>query len=193
MALVVSNALVLFSFSAWTAWFPSISVMIGYSVSATYLILTATSIAQVAGFFVGALSADAIGRRKTIFVSLPIVALANFVSPFTSNIVQLGLVSSVLCFSVNVCSSGLFSYVTESYPTAFRATATSVVRTIASVGVVASPGTLGLILLMAKGTTGIFWSFALMGITAIVAAIAVYPAEVETAGLSLERASGESP
>lgn len=189
IAFIVSNALILFSFNAWTSWFPSISVMIGYSVNATYLILTVTSIAQVAGFFVGAFLADAIGRRKTIFITLPIMALANFASPSSANIDQLGLASSVLCFSINACTSALFSYLNESYPTAFRATAFSVVRTIASVGAVTSPGALELILLSFKGTTGIFLSFVLMGISAIAAAIALYPVKVETAGLSLEETS----
>lgn len=191
VALTVSCGLLFFSFSAWTSWFPSISVMIGYSVNATYVVLTMTSIAQVAGFFVGAFSADAIGRRRTIFITMPIVALANFASPFSSNIVQLGLASSVLCFSVNACTSALFSYVSENYPTAFRATATSAVRTIASVGFVVSPGTLGFLLSSYAGKTGIFWSYVLMGVTAIVVAIAIYPVKVETAGLSLEATSGE--
>jgi putative MFS transporter len=193
VAFVVSNAVLFFSFAGWTQWFPSISVMIGYSVGATYVILIVTSIAQVAGFFAGAFAADAIGRRRTIFISVPIWALAAFVSPFTANIIELGLVSCVLCFSVNACTPALFSYINESYPTAFRATATSVVRTIAAVGAVISPGTLALLLQSFEGSMGIIWSFVLMGITALVGAIAVYPVKVETAGLSLEVTSGRAP
>lgn len=191
--LAISSGLLIFSFSAWTSWFPSISVMIGYSLTATFQVLTITSLAQVAGFFAGAFLADAIGRRKAIFLSVPIMALANFASPFTVNIIEFGLVSSVLCFFVNVGSTALFSYVAENYPTVVRATATSVNRAIALVGLVAAPGSLGFLLQEYKGMTGILWSFVLMGVTTLIGAAAIYPIKVETAGLSLEATDGSSP
>ena len=192
-AFIVANGLLIFSFSAWTSWFPSISVMIGYTVSATYVVLTITSVAQVAGFFVGAFSADAIGRRKTIFVSVPVWALACFLSPFAANFAELCVVSCVLCFAVNVSSASLFSYLSESYPTGIRATATSATRSISTVGPVLAPGTIALVLQSFHPTaTGVLWSFVLMGATALLSAVAVLPAGAETAGLSLEEASGEA-
>jgi putative MFS transporter len=192
-ALILSNGFLIFSFSAWVSWFPSISVMIGYSVSATYMILAVTSVAQVAGFFVGAFSADAIGRRKTIFISVPVMALADFMSPFATNMIELSVISSVMCFAINVSTSSLFSYLSESYPTAIRATATSTIRSIALVGLVAAPGAIAFTLDSFQQTTaGVFWSFVLMGVTALLGAIAIYPAGAETAGLSLEQTAGET-
>lgn len=193
VALAISCSFLIFSFSGWTSWFPSISVMIGYSQTSTFEVLTITSLAQVAGFFAGAFLSDAMGRRKTIFLSVPIMALANFASPFTANIVELGLVSSVLCFFVNVACTALFSFISESYPTVVRATATAVNRTVAVVGLATAPGTLGLLLQEYPGMTGISWSFVLMGITALVGAAATYPVKVETAGLSLEEMEGGRP
>jgi putative MFS transporter len=193
VAFIIANGLLIFSFSAWTSWFPSISVMLGYSVSATYVVLTVTSVAQVAGFLVGAFSTDILGRRKTIFVSVPVWALANFLSPFSRNITELCLVSSVLCFAVNVSTSALFSYLSESYPTAIRGTATSATRTISLLGPIAAPGAIAFVLASSQTTAmGIFWSFVLMGVTALLSAIAVIPTGAETAGKSLEEAAGET-
>jgi len=192
LAFSAAIALLLFSFSAWTFWFPTISVMIGYTVNATYVVLTITSVAQVAGIFVGAFSADALGRRKTIFVSVPVWALASFLSPFAANITELCLVSCALCFAVNVASPPLFSYLSENFPTAIRATATSAARMISSVGSVLAPGTIAFVLQSFRpAATGVLWSFVLMGATALLCAIAILPAGAETAGLSLEEATGE--
>jgi len=193
IALAVSCCFLVFSFSAWTSWFPSISVMIGYSLNATFEVLTITSLAQVAGFFAGAFMSDAIGRRKTIFLSVPIMALANFASPFTTNVIELGIVSSVLCFFVNVACTALFSFISESYPTVVRATATAVNRTVAVVGLVVAPGSLGFLLQEYPGMVGIYWSFIAMGTTALIGAVAVYPVKLETAGLSLQETEGASP
>jgi MFS transporter, putative metabolite:H+ symporter len=176
-------------FAGLNVWLPSIFMKQGFtlvhSFAFTALITTVGAVGNIANGYL----LERFGRRLTISALFAIGAvsvLAWGVSSTPVGIIAFGMVTA---FTAGGGIGGsVYTYLTELYPTEYRAIGTGCSTACQRLGGIVAPSVLGLLLgSLASLTNSFIIISALMAVTALIAFLYTY----ETRGKSLEQIAGE--
>lgn len=165
----------------FTAWLPALLVTAkGFTLTGSFVFALVTALAQIPGYYVASILIEKMERKWLLAlyasgatIGAIIVALAE-----TNGILLLG--SSLLAAFTNGAAAVYYTYTSELYPTAIRATGMGTASAVGRIGAIAAPVAIGY-LYASIGFTNVF--------LILVASLAVAVAVVVVFG---ERTSGRS-
>jgi putative MFS transporter len=124
----------------FVTWLPSFMVRQGFDVASSFGYVLVMSLGGPIGSYLGALCADAIGRKRTIVGASIAVAIFAFVFMFASRPLALIVIGFLLIIPIYVLVSLLFGiYVPELFPTQLRLRATGFANTIGRAASIVTP------------------------------------------------------
>jgi MFS transporter, putative metabolite:H+ symporter len=192
--------------AVWVAWFCSFFVAYGFSlwlptlyvkigglpVNDAVALSIVPWIVQMATMYLGALVVDRVGRKPIFVVGFLAMAVAGCGGAFVvyhwhttvwQVLFGIGLVQSV---GTALCTTILFTYTSELYPTRMRGFGVAVGSSMLRLAAVVAPATVGA--LLAAGL-GVHTVFAMFGIVGLIGAVVLYVMGIETKQQVLEALS----
>lgn len=153
----------------FTSWLPALLVQSkGFTLTGSFLFALVTALAQIPGYYLASILIEKMERKWLIAlyatgatIGAIIVALAE-----TNGILLLG--SALLAAFTNGAAAVYYTYTSELYPTAIRATGMGAASAIGRVGAIAAPVAIGY-LYAGIGFTNVF----LILVAALAAAVAI--------------------
>lgn len=171
-----------FTYYAFFTWIPTLLVHNGLTITKSFSYSVAIYLAQIPGYYSAAWINDRFGRQLSIASYLVlggVSAIAMTVSHLNSVII-IGAI--FLSFFMNGTYAGVYTYISEVFPTELRGTGFGVASSIGRIGGAASPIIVGLIF-PSYGFAGVF---GLSALTLIIGALAVIFLGIPTLNKSLE-------
>lgn len=171
-----------FTYYAFFTWIPTLLVQNGLTITKSFSYSIAIYLAQIPGYYTAAWINDRVGRQLSIssFLILGgISAIAMTVSHADVTVLTAGIFMS---FFMNGTYAGVYTYISEVFPTELRGSGFGVASSVGRIGGAASPIVVGLIF----PTYGFAGVFGLSAVTLIIGALAVILLGVPTLNRSLE-------
>lgn len=173
------------SVHGFVAWLPTFMVSHGASVVQSLWFTTLMSFGSIAGSLIGIAVADRVPRRLSLTLSALTVMLFGCLYPMAGGSTLLPLVGFLLVSSIYAMTAvGLFSYIPELFPTAYRLRGTGFAGMCARAASMVTP----------YATVSLFAAFGLPGVLGMVFAVllamivAIAWLGIETRGASLDAA-----
>jgi putative MFS transporter len=121
-------------------WLPQFFIQQGLSIARSFAFTLVISFGSIAGCAVGAMTADRLGRRRSIIAASVLTILFGSVYPFVHEPWLLLTVGVLLVISIYVQVSILFGvYTPELFPTEIRLRANGICNTIGRAATIVSP------------------------------------------------------
>ncbi len=160
VTLIVINAL-LYGF---VTWLPTFFVHQGFSIARSFGYALVMSLGAPVGSAIGALTADAWGRKPTIIVASMFAILFGAIYPFVSNPVLLPIIGLLLTIPIYVLVALLFAiYVPELFPTEVRLRASGICNTLGRGATIVTPFIV----------VGLFAQYGIVGVLALMIGLLV--------------------
>jgi len=129
-----------FSYYAFFTWLPKvISSMINTQITKSIEYTFTLLVMQLPGYLIGAYLIEAIGRKKSLFISLLGTAIMAFFFASSKTANQILLNGSLLTIFCMSAWGIIYAYTPELYPTEFRATANGSAGALARVAGILAP------------------------------------------------------
>ncbi|MGE7622278.1 MFS transporter [Viridibacillus sp. NPDC096237] len=163
---------IVFSYYGMFLWLPSVMVMKGFSLIASFKYVLIMTLAQLPGYFTAAWLIERAGRKFVLATYLVGTAVSAFVFG-NAETTGLLLVAGMFLSFFNLGAWGaLYAYTPEQYPTVIRGTGAGMAASVGRLGGIFGPLLVGS--LVAKGYElnlifGIFCISIIIGVVAIVA------------------------
>ncbi len=136
VALIVINTL-LYGF---ITWLPTFFVNQGFSIAKSFGYALVMSLGAPVGAAIGAFTADAWGRKRTIIIASLVAIVFGAIYPFVSNPVLLPVIGFLLTVPIYVLVALLFAvYVPELFPTEVRLRASGICNTLGRGATIVTP------------------------------------------------------
>lgn len=163
---------VVFSYYGMFLWLPSVMVMKGFSLIASFKYVLIMTLAQLPGYFTAAWLIERAGRKFVLATYLLGTAVSAFVFGNAETIGLLLVAGMFLSFFNLGAWGALYAYTPEQYPTVIRGTGAGMAASVGRLGGIFGPLLVGS--LVAKGYElnvifGIFCISIIIGVVAIVA------------------------
>lgn len=163
---------VVFSYYGMFLWLPSVMVMKGFSLIASFKYVLIMTLAQLPGYFTAAWLIERAGRKFVLATYLLGTAVSAFVFGNAETIGLLLVAGMFLSFFNLGAWGALYAYTPEQYPTVIRGTGAGMAASVGRLGGIFGPLLVGS--LVAKGYElnvifGIFCMSIIIGVVAIVA------------------------
>ncbi|MHB1778013.1 MAG: MFS transporter [Acidimicrobiales bacterium] len=171
-----------FTYYAFFTWIPTLLVENGLTITKSFSYSIAIYLAQIPGYYAAAWINDKVGRQLSISCFLilgGVSAIAMTMSHAGTTVLIAGIFMS---FFMNGTYAGVYTYISEVFPTELRGSGFGVASSIGRIGGAASPIIVGLIFPV-YGFAGVF---GLSAVSLIVGALAVMLLGVPTLNRSLE-------
>lgn len=184
----ISWAVLVYTYHGIFIWLPALyrnpPLSFTYVGSIQWVLIV--TLAQVPGYYTGALLLDRFGRKPVAVLYLAMAAVGSLLLTLAMNDVSLILLSSIVISFFNLGAwSALYAYTPEMYPTNVRGTGSGAAASIGRLaGVIAPTATP---LLYAYG--GLSAAFAVFALVHFMGAVAILALGVETKGKHLEEIS----
>ncbi len=151
IALIVINTLVY----GFITWLPTFFVKQGLSIATSFNFTLIMSLGAPVGSAIGALSADAIGRKPVLIGASALAIVFGAIYPFVLDPVWLPIVGVALTMPIYVLVAMLFGvYIPELFPTEVRLRASGICNTFGRGATIVTPF-LVVTLFTAYGVTGV--------------------------------------
>jgi putative MFS transporter len=175
VSLIVINMLIY----GFITWLPTFLVRQGFSIASTFGYVMFMTLGGPLGSFIGAFSADAIGRKPSIIGAAVCAAVFALLFTFVTDPIAITIVGFLLTIPIYVLVTLLFGiYIPEIFPTEVRLRATGICNTVGRAASIVTP--LAVVPLVI--TYGIDGVLALM-----IAALVVMASVVALLGIEPER------
>jgi putative MFS transporter len=176
-------------FNALATWLPSIFMRMGFTLVHSCAFTAVIAGSGAVGNLAHAAVMDRIGRRLTLTLSFFIAAVSCFAWGYATTPLAIMVLGAITAFTgAGGIIGPLFTYITELYPTRYRATAVGWSTGWQRIGGIVAPVILGAAL---GNSVSLFASFAVMsGLLAIAGVIAI-TMTYETKGKPLEQITAE--
>ncbi len=173
---------VLFCYYAFLVWIPSLLVERGFTITKSFSFTILIYLAQIPGYYSAAYFNDKIGRKRTTLAYMLVSCLAALGLAMANGDSQIVMLSMLLSFGMNGVVAAKYTYTSEIYPTAIRATGMGAASAFARLGTIASPTIVG----AAYPIIGFGGVFAMMTVILLIGGLGVAIFGKRTDGVSLE-------
>ena len=174
---------IFFVFYSIQTFMPTVVSSMGFTLTSAFVFTAVIVAVSIPGKLLEAWVVERWGRRPVIITFGLVAAIAALLFGFTRGVVPVLLVGGLMSFFGIGADPAVKVYTAESYPTAIRATGTSITEGVGRLlSGVAGPSLIPL--LLAAG--GVVAVYSLVGAVALVAVVVVFCFGQETRGRSLE-------
>jgi len=133
----------IFTYYGFFTWIPSLLVAQGYSISKSFMFTIAIYLAQIPGYYSAAFISEWLERKWTIVVYLGGAGVGALGLAFAGSATEIVLWGMLLSFFMNGNAALEYTYTSEIYPTAIRATGLGVASAIGRIGGIIAPIAIG--------------------------------------------------
>lgn len=175
-----------FTYYAFFTWIPTLLVHNGLTITKSFSYSVAIYLAQIPGYYSAAWVNDRIGRQFSIASYLVLGGVAAIAMTLSHLNIVIIIGAIFLSFFMNGTYAGVYTYISEVFPTELRGTGFGVASSVGRIGGAASPVIVGLIF-PSYGFVGVF---GLSAVTLIIGALAVIFLGIPTLNRSLEEIAG---
>lgn len=171
-----------FTYYAFFTWIPTLLVQNGLTITKSFSYSIAIYLAQIPGYYTAAWVNDRVGRQFSISSFLVLGGFSAIAMTLSHADIVILIAGIFMSFFMNGTYAGVYTYISEVFPTELRGTGFGVASSVGRIGGAASPIIVGLIF-PSYGFTGVF---GLSAVTLIVGALAVIFLGIPTLNRSLE-------
>ncbi len=128
----------------FSSWLPALLVTAkGFSLTGSFIFSFATALAQIPGYYVASMLIDRMERKWLIAIYATGATVSAIMVALAGNIGVLLLGSCLLAAFTNGVAAVYYTYTSELYPTAIRATGMGVASAVGRVGAISAPIAIG--------------------------------------------------
>ena len=171
-----------FTYYAFFTWIPTLLVENGLTVTRSFSYSIAIYLAQIPGYYAAAWINDKIGRQLSISCFLVLGGLSAVAMALSHAAATVLVAGIFMSFFMNGTYAGVYTYISEVFPTELRGSGFGVASSVGRIGGAASPIIVGLIFPI-YGFAGVF---GLSAGSLVIGALAVIFLGVPTLNRSLE-------